>query len=442
MSPEVLLSDTQRRTFDYFWQTTDSARGLAPDLWPDPAPASIAAMGFALTAIPVGVEHGWVSRTLAAQRVRAWLEFLRDAPQGSGFAGFSGYRGFFYHFLQMDTGTRYRDSELSTVDTALLVMGVRCCGQYFAGHTGDEAAIRALADFISERVDWNWTQANGPGIAMGWRPETGFMSADWVGYNEATFVYLLALGSKNHAVQPEAWAAWIKGYDASWGKVQGIEHLTFGPLFGHQFTQVWIDLRGIRDSYMSTRGLDYFQNTQRAVRAQRAYAISNPLQWEGYGAEVWGLSACDGPSEMNLKYRGVDREFHTYAGRGVGLRNNENFDDGTLSASAVLGSLPFMPEWVTASIAAMHRRYGTVIYAQYGFLDSFNPSFKFDVPLVSGRRVGELGWVDSRYYGITQGPIVAMIENQRSGLLWRLMRGDPVIRAGLVRAGFKGGWLI
>ena len=441
MTPEALLSDTQRRTFNYFWQTTEVARGLAPDLGPDPAPASIAAMGFALTAVPIGVEHAWVTRAAAAQRVRGWLEFLRDAPQGAGSTGFSGHHGFFYHFLEMTSGTRYRDSELSTIDTAILLMGVHFCGQYFNGADANEAAIRTLSEALSERVDWNWAQANGPGIALGWRPETGFMRDDWVGYNEATMMYVLALGSTTHAVGQDAWAVWTSGFDASWGKIQGFEHLTFGPLFGHQFTQVWINLKGISDAYMTLRGLDYFENSRRAVLAQRAYAIANPLKWEGYGANVWGLSACDGPYSKRRLYRREQRQFHDYAGRGVGLDASLNYDDGTLTPSAALGSLPFTPEAVTAAATEMYRQYGSVIYGEYGFLDSFNPSFKYNVPLVSGRRVGDLGWVDTRYYGITQGPIVAMIENHRSGLMWRVMQGDPVIRRGLQRAGFRGGWL-
>lgn len=441
MTPDALLSDTQRRTFNYFWQTTDAARGLAPDLGPEAAPASIAAMGFAFTAVPIGVEHGWVTRAEAAQRVRGWLEFLRDAPQGPDASGVAGYKGFFYHFLDMTTGTRYRNSELSTIDTALLFMGVRFCGQYFNGADANEAAIRTLADFLCERADWNWMQAHGPGIAMGWRPESGFLGANWVGYNEATLMYLLALGSQAHPVGPDAWAVWTSGYDASWVTLQGVEHLTFGALFAHQFTQVWVNLRGINDAYMSAKGFDYFENSRRAVLSQRAYAIANPLGWEGYGADVWGLSACDGPYDGLLMYRGWLRQFHTYAARGVYPQPKDQFDDGTLSVSAALGCLPFAPELVMPAVAEIYRRYGSVIYGEYGFLDSFNSSFKFDLPLKNGRRVAELGWVDTRYYGITQGPIVAMIENQRSGLIWRVMQNDPMLRRGLQRAGFTGGWL-
>jgi len=439
---DALLTDIQWRAFSYFWDTTDAARGLAPDFGPDPSPASVAAMGFALSAVPIGVEHDWVSRASAAHRVRGWLQFLHDAPQGPGRRGFAGYKGFFYHFLDMHSGTRYRDAELSTIDTALLIMGVRFVGQYFDGTDPDEAAIRTLADTLSERVDWTWAQqANSPGIMLGWRPETGRTPANWIGYNEAMMVYLLALGSESHPVDTDAWALWTSGYQGSWGTIQGIEHLTFGSLFAHHFTQIWVDLRGLQDEFMGSHGLDYFENTRRAIHSQRAYAMGNPLQWAGYGPSVWGLSACDGPTDRLLPYNNEQRQFHTYAARGVCINPEENYDDGTLTPSAAIGCLPFTPDLATDAIVEMYRRYGDFIYGHYGFLDSFNPSFTYDVPLHSGWRSPKVGWVDTRYYGITQGPIVTMIENYRSETLWRVMRDDPVIRTGLRRAGFTGGWL-
>jgi len=439
MSADVLISDTQQRTFRYFWETTDAARGLAPDFAPESSPASIAAMGFMLTAVPIGIEHAWITRAQGAERVLNTLQFLRDAPQGAGAQGYTGYHGFFYHFLDMASGTRYRDSELSSMDTALLLMGVRCCGQYFNGADASETAIRSVADFLCERVDWPWFQVRSPAICMGWRPESGFLSGDWIGYNEAIPVLILALGSTAHAVGVEAWTQWTSGYPQDWGVLWGYEHLTFGPLFGHHFPQVWLDMRGIKDSYMAAKGLDYFENSRRAVLSQRAYATTNPLGWLGHGADIWGLSACNGPAETTLNYHGAMRQFHTYFARGVGPP--DNFDDGTLTPTAPIGSFPFAPEVVTPAIAAMYQRYGTAIYGNYGFLDSYNPSFQYNVPVPSGRIISGFGWVDTRYYGINQGPIVAMIENQRSGLLWSLSRADPVLRRGLQRAGFTGGWL-
>jgi hypothetical protein len=441
LTTEQLLDETERRTFNFFWQTTEPTRGLAPDYGPEASQASVAAMGFALTALPIGVERGWVRRDLALARATATLQFLRDAPQGPDPSGCSGYHGFFYHFLNMTDGTRYRNSELSSVDTALLLMGVRCCGQYFNGPSEEEGTIRTLAEDLCERVEWPWFQAHGPVICMGWRPETGFLRDNWIGYNEAMMVYLLALGSESHPVGAEAWAAWTAGYSNSWGTVQGIEHLTFGPHFGHQFTQVWFDLHGPSDAYMRERGLDYFENSRRATLSQHAYGIANPLGWAGYGANVWGLSASDGPVSQALPYNGQQRAFHTYAARGVCLNPDHDYDDGTLTPMAALGSLPFAPELVLPAMDAMYQRYGAVLLGEYGFLDSFNPSFQYDLIPDHGRQVGDLGWVDTRYYGINQGPILAMIENHRSGLLWRLSREDAVIRRGLERAGFQGGWL-
>ena len=440
LTPDQLLAETQRRTFNYFWQTTETARGLAPDLAPDAAPASIAAMGFALTAIPIGVEKGWITRAQGAERVMNTLVFLRDAPQGPDAIGCSGYHGFYYHFLDMQSGMRFRDSELSSQDTALLIMGVRCCGQYFDGADAGETALRTLADTLSERVEWPWMQNAGPGICMGWRPETGFLSMDWRGYNEAMIVYLLALGSATHPVGTDAWALWTSSYPQSWGTVQGVEMLTGGPLFWHQFTQCWVDMRGIRDAYMGQKGLDYFENSRRAVLSQRAYAIANPLGWRDYSADIWGLSASDGPGSATQNYRGAVHSFLGYAARGVNLNSANNYDDGTLTPMAAIGSLPFAPDLVMPAASAMYQRYGSAVFGKYGFLDSFNPSFQYDT-FQSGHRVGSLGWFDTRYYGINQGPIIAMIENFRSGLLWRLSRVDPVLRRGSQRAGFTGGWL-
>lgn len=436
-----LLVDVQQRTFQFFWQTTDTTRGLAPDRYPTPAFASIAAIGFALTACVVGAERGWVTRAAARERVLATLRFLDSAPQGPDASGCSGHHGFFYHFLDLDSGTRYARCELSTVDTALLMAGVRCCGQYFGTADPDEQKLRRLTDELSGRVEWTWAQPRAPLISMGWTPESGFLDSDWRGYNEAMIVYLLALGSPTFPIAPNAWAAWTSTYDRSWGRLEGIEHLTFGPLFGHQYSHTWIDFRGMPDAYMAARGSDYFINSQRAVRAQRAYAIRNPLGWRGYGANVWGLTACDGPIDAQLTWQGQSRIFHTYAARGVSL-DGENHDDGTLAPTAMLASVAFEPELVLAGLTELVQRYGSAIYGSFGFLDAFNPSFLYDkVAPQMGHRVGELGWVDGDYLGIDQGPIVSMIENQRSGLIWRTMQSDPVLQRGLRRAGFTGGWL-
>jgi hypothetical protein len=435
----ALLDDIERRAFDFFWETTDAATGLAPDRWPTPSFCSIAAVGFALTAYPIGVERAYVTRDQAIARVLATVRFFHRAPQGPQPSGTAGYKGFFYHFLDMRTGLRHGDVELSSVDTALLMGGMLFCRSYFDRATAAEGEIRNLVDEIYARIEWPWLQVRAPAISHGWSPEEGFIEYDWKGYSEAMIVYILALGSPTHAVASDAWSAWTSTYGPAWGTLYGFEHLTFMRLFGHQYSHVWIDFRGIRDPFMRGHGIDYFENSRRATYAQRAYAIANPLRWKGYGANLWGLTACDGPADMTLAYRGEPRRFWTYAARGFGLERI--VDDGTLAPTAAAASLPFAPEIVIPAVAEMHRRHGERIYSRYGFLDSFNPSFEYDVALHHGRRVPGFGWVDNDYLGIDQGPIIAMIENHRSDLVWHVMRGNPHIRRGLERAGFTGGWL-
>lgn len=440
LSTSLLLDDLEERTFRYFWDTTHPQTGLAPDRWPTPSFCSIAAVGFALTAYPIGAERGWISRAQARSRVLTTLSFFRDAPQGPEPAGRSGYRGFFYHFLDMRTGARFGQTELSTVDTALLAAGMLFCQSWFDGADAEEAQIRALADEIYARIDWRWPQPRPPRIAHGWHPETGFIASDWTGYDEAMIVYLLALGSPTFAIAPDAWDAWCSTYDAhSWGTEYGYTFLRFPPLFGHQFSHCWVDFRGIFDAYMRTRGLDYFENSRRAVYAQRAYAIANPMRWKGYGADVWGISACDGPADATLPYQGELRAFRSYAGRGAG--GAHTYDDGTLAPYAAGASVAFAPEIAIPALAAMRERYGAHIYSTYGFLDAFNPSFEYDVPLKHGRIVPGFGWVDTDYLGIDQGPLLAMLGNYRSEVVWRTMRGNAHLRRGLQRAGFAGGWL-
>ena len=440
-SPELpaLFDDIERRTFNFFWETTNPQNGLVQDRFPTPAFASVAAVGFGLTAYPIGVERGYVTREQARRRVLATLRFFHDAPQGVAATGMTGYKGFFYHFVDMKSGARFETVELSTIDTALFVAGALFCQSYFDGAHADEAEIRDLADRIYRRIDWHWAQPNAPAISHGWKPETGFLALDYRGYNEAMIVYLLALGSPTFPVKAEAWVEWTKPYDRTWGKHFGQEHLAFPPLFGHQYTHTWIDFRDIQDAYMRKRGLDYFENTRRATYAQQTYAITNPLGWKGYGEKLWGISASDGPVDADLDYRGRRIRFHTYAGRGMG--GAETYDDGTIAPTAAISSLPFAPEIVIPTVLEMHRRYGAHIYSTYGFLDSFNPGFDYDLPLGQGRRIADGGWVAGDYLGIDQGPIIAMIENYRTELVWRTMRKNPYIRRGLERAGFSGGWL-
>lgn len=434
---EALLDDLEQRTFRGFWDTTNPTNGLVPDRWPSPSFCSIAAVGFGLSAWCIGAAQGWISRAQARERTLATLRFFRDSRQGPGARGTSGYKGFYYHFLDMRSGERFADCELSTVDTALLLAGVLHAAAYFSGNDPAEAEIRNTADALTERVDWRWAQVRAPLISHGWRPEQGFLAHDWGGYSEAMLVYILALGAPARPVGPEAWSAWTATYGRHWTTFHGQTHLHFPPLFGHQYTHCWVDFRGIRDAYMRGQGLDYFENSRRATLAQRAYAQANPLGWKGYGGDIWGITACDGPADVTRPYRGEARRFISYAGRGAA-----HHDDGTLAPTAALASLPFAPEIVKPALRALRARYGDAIYGRHGFVDAFNPSFDFtDVPLKHGRVVPGIGWVDTDHLGIDQGPITLMAANARRDEVWRIMRGSPQIRRGLQRAGFSGGWL-
>ena len=450
--------DLTQRTFRYFWETTDTERCLAPDRWPSNPFSSIAATGYALTAFGVGAERGYVSRDDAAQRTRDCLEFYWNAPQGPAVSGTSGHKGFFYHFLNNENGTRRGNTELSTVDTALLLGGVLFAQSYFDRDTAVERDIRDLAEKIYRRVDWTFVQrenstipsangGSGKAIAMGWYPERGeggdFGTHDWIGYNEGMLVYILAAGSPTHPVGKEAWdQAWAMDLEKDWGTYYGYEYLQFEPLFGHQYSHVWIDFRGIQDDFMRSKGIDYFENSRRATLSQRAYGADNPNDWKDYSASIWGWTASDGPASSAGQYtvNGKSRTFLTYAARGVSAIRV--VDDGTIVPTAAGGSIPFAPEVTIPALMSMKAKYGDRLYTDYGFKDAINPSFTFvDAGSTTGDTDPVKGWVARDHLGIDQGPILAMLENQRTGLVWATMRKNPHIRRGLERAGFSGGWL-
>lgn len=436
-SDEAFLDEVQERTFAFFWERTNPANGLVPDRWPSQSFSSVAAVGFGLPSYAVGIERGWITRAQGAERVLTTLRFLIHAPQGPEAAGRTGYNGLFYHFLDMNTGERFQTVELSTIDTALLMAGVIFSREYFDGSAAQESGIRALADSLYHRVDWQ-SMVNNPGrISMGWTPESGYIEYDWRGYDEAMILLILAIGSPTHPVDASLWQTYMS--TARWGEYYGQQHVGFAPLFGHQYSHIFIDFRGIRDPFMAAHGIDWFENSRRAVLAQRAYAIDNPMAWRGYGADVWGLTASDGPADTVLVVNGTPREFWTYTARGAS--HTAVRDDGTLVPTAAGGSIAFAPELAINALRTMREQY-PMIWGEYGFLDAFNPTFRFeDVPLTHGRVVNGAGWVDTDYLGIDQGPILLMAENYRSELIWRELRESPYIIAGLRRAGFTGGWL-
>jgi hypothetical protein len=418
------VDDLQRRTFQWFWDTTNAQNGLVPDRWPTESFSSIAAVGFGLTAYGVGVERGWVSRADAAQRVLTTLRFFEN--------GVEGHKGFFYHFVDMKTGKRFKTVELSTIDTTLFLAGALFCQSYFDRDDAAEREIRDTVERLYRRAEWTFFHERHPLVSMGWTPEDGLHDYDYTGYNEAMILYVLALGSPTHPISPKAWNAYTASY--KWMD----DHLVFAPLFGHQYSHVWIDFRGIKDHYMREKGIDYFENSRRATVWQREYAIRNPHGWKGYGKNVWGLTACDGPFDGELPVNGMPRKFFTYAARGAAP--NEVRDDGTLAPTAAASSIAFTPELSVAAIDGMAVAYPRA-YQKYGFIDSFNPTLSVRRKVEMGHIVEGEGWFDNDYLGIDQGPIVAMIENHRSGLVWNTMKKNEHVRRGLRRAGFTGGWL-
>lgn len=445
VAESAFVDTLARRTFDFFWQTTNPRNGLTPDRWPTKSFSSVAAVGFALTAYPIGVEHGWVTRDAARERVLTTLRFFWNAPQGPQRSGVTGYRGFFYHFLDMETGRRFEQVELSTIDTALLLAGALTCRQYFSRDDEGDREVRALADSIYTRVDWRWATDGSAVVNMSWRPDSapnqnarGFNISTWRGYDEAMLLYILALGSPTYPVDAAAWPEWTRTY--KWDRFYGQEYVQFAPLFGHQYSHVWIDFRRVQDPFMRNRGIDYFENSRRATFAHRAYAIANPAGWRGYGADVWGLSASDGPLDSTFSVDDRQRAFHTYWARGVG--SDEMNDDGTLAPTAAGGSIAFAPEIAVPALLSIRRTYGDAVFGQYGFVDAFNPTLRTGgLPLRHGRIVNGTSWFDTDYLGIDQGPILAMLENWRSDFVWKLMRENAYVVRGMCRANFTGGWL-
>ncbi|MFL6832283.1 MAG: glucoamylase family protein, partial [Xanthobacteraceae bacterium] len=301
----AFYGEIEQRTFRWFWDTVNRKNGLVPDRWPTPSFCSIASVGFALPAYAIGAERGWCTRTEARDLTLTTLHFFWNAPQGSASSGTSGNAGFFYHFLDMDTGLRYRDVELSSVDTTILLMGVLFAGQYFDRDDSAEREIRELSRKLYERADWNFFRADGrAAISMGWHPEHGLIPANWVGFNEGMFVNILALGSPTHPGPDNLWQQWTAPYSNFWRGEGPTRRVAFAPLFPGQYSQIFIDFRGIRDAVMRDAGFDYFENSRRETYANRAYCMRNPMGWRGYSRDLWGLAACDGPGDFQLTYKG------------------------------------------------------------------------------------------------------------------------------------------
>jgi hypothetical protein len=419
------LKALQETTLRYYLKEVSPATGLIGDSTQPGAPASIAAVGMALASAPAAVERQIRERENMAQWTLRVLRFLARSKQGTE-TDATGYKGFYYHFLDLETGKRVWNCELSTVDSSFLFAGMLASATYFDRDDATEREIVTLANRLYERADWNWARDGEATVCHGWQPGTGFLPHRWAGYDESLLLYLLGLGSPTYALPVESYAAYVSGHN--WKKVYDYEYLYSGPLFTHQLSHLWIDFRGIQDAFMRAHGIDYFENSRRATYVHQEYAIRNPLQFETYGKDCWGITASDGPGWINLKVKGVERQFYGYHARGAPFGP----DDGTLAPWAVVASLPFAPEIVVPTILYFSTL-NLGMLEPYGFKSTFNRTFP-----VKG---SDHGWVSPYHIGIDQGPVGLMIENYRSGFLWKLMRRCPAVVRGLRRAGFTGGWL-
>ena len=399
----AFLDYLQQANFDYFWYAANPANGLVPDRSTSGSACSIAAVGFGLTAIGIGIDHGWISRTQGVTRVMATLNTFLNGPQGPGTSGIIGYNGWFYHFLDMNTALRSPGSELSSIDTALLLSGILYCKQYFNGTNSNETSIRMMSDSIFNRVNWTWMAQGSQKVAMGWQPTTGFSGfGNWIGYDEGMILYLLGMGTATNPLPASAWSYWTSGY--TWATYYGQSFVPFPPLFGHEYSHCWIDFRHTADAYMNSQSSTYFENSRRAALAQQSYCIANPLGWVGYDSNVWGLTASDGPSG--------------YTARGAPPALN---DDGTIAPTAAGGAMAFAPDISLPTLQYLYTNGKNALWTAYGFIDAFNQS---------------VSWYDNAELGIDQGPIVIMIENYRTQRPWRLFMQNAEIQRGLQQAGF------
>ncbi|HHV56061.1 MAG TPA: hypothetical protein GXX55_11560 [Firmicutes bacterium] len=375
-----LIDVIARRAFDYFWNEVNPENGLVKDRSTADSPSSIAAVGFGLGAIVVGAERGWISREQGYERA---LTTLRTFAGG----GVEGYRGFFYHFVDMSSGRRVRDSELSSIDTALFIAGALVAGEYFAG-----TEVETLADQLYRQVDWEWMMAGGETPSMGWLPRAGFIRARWEQFNEGLLLYLLALGSPTHPIPASAWDAMLR---------PATRDYIFEPnevLFTYLYPLAWIDLRDKEDYYAN-----YWNNAVLAAQRNRAFSIRLKDKYHTYDEDIWGLSASDGPGG--------------YRAYGASPGNH----DGTIAPYASVASLPLVPDLALRSIRGMLEKHGPLVWGRYGFVSAFNV---------------DLDWYSTEFIGIDEGVVLLMLENYRSGLIWKLMMKNEYVRRSLELAGF------
>ena len=369
---EQFLDDLQRRGIQFFIDEADPETGLMPDRGKANGGggdvASIASVGFGLTALCIGAERGWVPRQDVYDRSIRVLKFLRDKVPHA--------HGHFYHFLDMRTGQRVWDSEASNIDTAILMAGAITVRQLFPN-----TELASIVNELYQRVEWGWLVRPDGRLCMGWKPESGFIDAHWDQFNEGTLIFLMAMGSPTHPLPPEAWQSWERKPVMQY---EGMTFLQCPPLFTQQFPQCWFDLRGLRDD-----SVDYFRNSQLATRAQREWCANElSKRFPSYSSTLWGISASD--SAVGYQAWGGPPQ--------------QGAIDGSVVPCAVAGSLPFEPRLCMDALLAMRKQCGDKGYLKYGFVDAFNPA---------------TDWYNPDVIGIDVGATVVMAENCRSGFVWR-----------------------
>ncbi len=388
---DQLLDDMQRLNCCYFWEQASPETGLVKDRCNARKPASdnsvvasIAATGFGLTALCIADLRGFISHSQARARVITTLKFLSEKLVH--------HRGFFYHFANITTGERVWESEVSSVDTAILLCGILTCRTHFR-----DTEITLLAHSISNRVEWTWLSEDTLLLPHGWMPEVGFLPYRWDYYNEMMMMYLLGLGSPTYPLRPEAWDAWKR----TTFEYEGLRYIgSFAPLFVHQYSQAWFDFRGKRDRYT-----DYFQNSVTATEVHRRFCIELGTQFSDYSADLWGITASDS-----------DHGYVVWGGPpGIGQI------DGTVAPAAAGGSLPFLPQEAVRVLRTIRDRYPKA-WCGYGFVDALNPL---------------KNWFDTDVVGIDVGISLVMAENARTGYIWKAFMQNPEAQRGMERAGFR-----
>lgn len=385
---DQMLDDIEKRAFAYFWEQTNPETGLTRDRSTNTSPASIAATGFALTAYPIGEFRGWVTREQAYSRTLATLRFFKEKMFHKN--------GFYYHFVDPRTGSRTGNSEVSSIDTALFLNGVLFAMEYYNG-----TEVEALSRAIFEWVDWQWMRNDTPYLAMAWFPD-GFGSAQWKHYNELMGMLIMAIGAQDpfKALPKNAWSIWARPVR----KGPGGDYIYCPcgePLFVYQYAHAWIDFRDKHDAYA-----DYWKNSAEAIANNRAFTQANRTQYQSYQDDrIWGLSASDAPGGGYRAYGPAD-----------------GHHDGTIAPYASLGSMPWVPQEAKAAARAMREKYGDKIWGRYGFTSAFNV---------------DQNWWSSQYIGIDVGTILLMIENYRTGFVWKHFMKNQYIQDGMRAAGFK-----